>query len=69
MEEWLLAKDHGREHGAETPHVQTVVVLLEINQQLWTLEVAGRDADVVLGAGVVELGKTPIDQAQLASSQ
>lgn len=31
VEEGLLAEDHGCEHGTKTPHVQTVVVLLEIN--------------------------------------
>ena len=63
VEEGLLAEDHGRKHGAKTPHVEAVVVLLEIDEQLGALEVARRDADVVLGAGVVELGETPVDEA------
>lgn len=65
VEEGLLAEDHGGKHGAETPHVQTVVVLLEVDEQLRALEVAGRDADVVLGPWVVELGQTPVDEAEL----
>lgn len=32
VEERLLAEDHGGEHGAQTPHIQTVVVFLEIDQ-------------------------------------
>lgn len=40
MEEGLFAEDHGREHRSETPHVQAVVVLLEVNQELWSLKVA-----------------------------
>lgn len=31
VEEGLLAEDHRGKHGAETPHVQAVVVLLEID--------------------------------------
>lgn len=65
VEEWLLAEDHRGEHGAEAPHVQAVVVLLEINQQLWALEVSRGDSDVVLCRGVVELCQTPIDETQL----
>lgn len=64
-EEGLLAEDHGGEHCAQTPHVETVVVLLEIDEQLGTLEVARGDADVVLGARVVELGQTPVNEPQL----
>jgi hypothetical protein len=65
MEEWLLAKDHGCEHGPETPHVERVIILLEIDQQLGALEIARRDPDVVLSARVVELGEAPIDEAKL----
>jgi hypothetical protein len=65
VKERLLPKDHGCEHGTETPHVQTVVVLLEINQQLRTLKVAGCDAHVVLGPWMVELGQAPVDKAEL----
>jgi len=62
VEEGLLAEDHGGEHGAQAPHVQAVVVLLEVDEQLGALEVARGDADVVLGAGVVELGEAPVDE-------
>lgn len=65
VEERFLAEDHGRKHGSETPHVKTVVVFLEIDQQLRTLEVARRHADIVLGAGMVEFGQTPINKTQL----
>ena len=69
MEERLFAEDHGREHRSETPHVQAVVVLLEINQELWALEIAGSHAHVVLGARMVELGQTPVDKPKLPESQ
>lgn len=62
MEEWLLAEDHGGEHGSQTPHVEAVIVLLEIDQKLRTLEVSGGNSDVVFGTGVVELGQAPINK-------
>lgn len=62
MEEGLLAEDHGGEHGAQTPHVQAVVVLLEVDKQLGALEVAGSDTDVVLGARMIEFSETPINK-------
>lgn len=65
MEEGLLPEDHRRKHCSQTPHVQTIVVLLEINQQFWTFEVTRGNADIVLSSRVVELSKTPVDQAQL----
>jgi hypothetical protein len=65
VEERLFAEDHGCEHGTERPHVQGVVVFLEINEQLRTLEISRRDTDIVFRALVVELSQTPIDQAKL----
>lgn len=69
MEEGLFAKDHGREHRSETPHVQAIVVFLEVNQEFWTLEVAGCHAHVVFGARVVEFGQAPVDEPKLPKSQ
>mmetsp|Transcript_9124 Transcript_9124/g.28278 ORF Transcript_9124/g.28278 Transcript_9124/m.28278 type:complete len:520 (-) Transcript_9124:64-1623(-) len=66
VEEWLLAENHAREHGAQRPHVQRVVVVLQVHQQLGPLEVPARHAHVVLLARVVELGQPPVDQSQLA---
>lgn len=65
MEEGLLAEDHGRKHGPQAPHVKAVVVFLEVNQQLRTLEITRSNADVVLSAGVVELSQTPVNETQL----
>lgn len=48
MEERLLLEDHSGEHAAQRPHVQAVVVLLEVHQQLGALEVPGRHAHIVL---------------------
>jgi hypothetical protein len=65
MEEGFLAEDHGCEHSSERPEIKRVVVFLVVDEQLGTLEVTGCDAYIVLSSGVVELGKTPIDQSQL----
>lgn len=62
VEERLLAEDHGRKHCAKAPHVQAVVVLLEIDEQFWAFKIAGRNPDIVLGSRVIELGKTPINE-------
>ena len=66
VEKGLLPENHARKHGAQAPHVETVVVLLEIDEQLGTFEVAARHADVVLGACVVEFRQPPVDEAELA---
>ena len=47
MEEGLLLEDHTGKHAAEGPHVQGVVVLLEVHQQLGALKVPGCHAHVV----------------------
>ena len=60
MEEGLFSEDHGGEHGAERPHVQGIVVFLEIDEKFRTFEVTRGDADVVFGAGMVEFCKTPV---------
>lgn len=65
VEKGLLAKNHGRKHGAETPHVKAVVVFLEVDEQFGSLKVAGCDSDVVFGSRMVELGQTPIDETEL----
>mmetsp|Transcript_51395 Transcript_51395/g.111835 ORF Transcript_51395/g.111835 Transcript_51395/m.111835 type:complete len:285 (-) Transcript_51395:240-1094(-) len=62
----LLAEDHAGKHAAERPHVERVVVVLQVDEQLGALEVARGDADVELALRVVKLGEAPVDQAQLA---
>ena len=64
MKEWLLPEDHGSQHAAQTPHVQTVVVHLIVHQQLRPLEVPAGHPHVVLLARVVELRQAPVDQSQ-----
>ena len=66
VEEGLLAEDHAREHATQRPHVQRVIVILEVDQQLGTLKVPGRDAHVVLLRRVVKLREAPVDEAELA---
>ena len=59
VEEGLLAEDHPREHAPEAPHVEGVVVILQIDEELRAFEVPGRDANVVLLRGVVKLRDEP----------
>lgn len=66
MEERLFPKDHRGKHGTQTPHVQAVIVLLEVDEELWPFKVPRRDSDVVLRAGVVKLGEAPVDEPQLS---
>lgn len=66
VEEGFLAEDHGGKHGAKRPHVERVVVLLEVDEQFGALEVARRNAHIILCASVVELSKAPINEPQLA---
>ena len=58
---------HGREHASVAPHIQTVVIFLEVHQQLGTLEVSRRNADIVCCPWVIKLGQTPIDQTKLGA--
>jgi hypothetical protein len=32
VEEWLFSENHGSKHSAQRPHIQRVIVLLEVNQ-------------------------------------
>lgn len=65
MEERLLSEDHGSEHSSQAPHVETVIVLLEIDQKFWTLKIARGHTNVVFGTGVIKFGQAPIDETQL----
>ena len=62
LEEGLSLEDHAGEHAPKRPNVQTVVVSLQVDEQLGSFEVAGRHAHIVLLSRMVELSKTPIDQ-------
>ena len=52
----------GRGAGA---HIQRVVIVLQVDEELRSLEVARGDAHVVLALQVVKLGEAPVYQAQL----
>lgn len=38
---------------------------MEVNEELWTLEVSRCDANIVLSFRMIKLGETPIDKSQL----
>ena len=63
VKEWLLSKDHACKHRAKTPHIEAVVMLLEIYQKLRTLEISAGDANIVFGASMVEFCKTPVNES------
>ena len=67
VEEGLFAEDHAGEHAAEGPHIEGVVVVLEVDEELGTFEVAAGNADIVLLLGMVELSKTPVNEAKRAA--
>ena len=69
MEERLLPKDHRGEHSSEGPHIQGVIVLLEIDQQFRSLEVSRRNTNVVLCSLVVKFGQTPVDKSELCTNK
>lgn len=69
MEEGLFAEDHGSKHCAKRPHIQRIIIFLEVDKQFGTLEISRRDSDVIFGSSVVELGKTPINQSELNPGQ
>lgn len=68
MEEGLFAKDHGGKHSTQTPHVETVVILLKVDQKLGSFEIARCHANVVFRSRMVKLGQPPIDKTQLGMS-
>mmetsp|Transcript_10761 Transcript_10761/g.16051 ORF Transcript_10761/g.16051 Transcript_10761/m.16051 type:complete len:226 (+) Transcript_10761:492-1169(+) len=64
MKKRLFTENHSSKHASQTPHIQRVIVLLQVNQQLRPLEVARSHPDIVLPSGVIELSQPPIDQPQ-----
>mmetsp|Transcript_30918 Transcript_30918/g.52835 ORF Transcript_30918/g.52835 Transcript_30918/m.52835 type:complete len:331 (+) Transcript_30918:505-1497(+) len=66
MEEGFLSKNHPGEHAPQAPHIQRVIVLLQIDQQFRSLEVPTRHAYVVLASGMVKFRQPPIDEPQLS---
>ncbi|GIX61526.1 NAD-specific glutamate dehydrogenase [Babesia caballi] len=65
VEEGLPFKDDAREHAADAPYVQAVVVQLHVHEQLGALVVPARHPHVVLLLRVVELREAPVDEPQL----
>jgi hypothetical protein len=61
VKEWLLAEDHAGKHTPQTPHVEAVIVLLQIDEEFRSLEVAGGDAHIVFSSGMIELGQAVIE--------
>jgi hypothetical protein len=65
VEERFFTENHGRKHGAQAPHVQTIIVFLVVNQKLGCLGPWGGNADIIFCSWMVELGQTPVDKSKL----
>lgn len=56
---------HGSKHGSSRPHVQWVVVVHIINQQLRPFKVSWSHSDIVVLTRMVEFSQSPVNQLQL----
>ena len=56
LEEWLLLEDHARKHAAQRPDVETVVIGLQVDEQLGSFEVSRGHSHIVVLLRVIELG-------------
>eukprot|EP00955_Chlamydomonas_euryale_P099528 365224-Chlamydomonas_euryale.AAC.13 len=65
-EEDGLLEQQRRHHATDAPHVERVVVVANVNQQLRALVETRGHAHWQLLAGVVEVGEAPVDEAELA---
>mmetsp|Transcript_13472 Transcript_13472/g.36199 ORF Transcript_13472/g.36199 Transcript_13472/m.36199 type:complete len:259 (+) Transcript_13472:1393-2169(+) len=65
-EEWFALENHSRQHTSEAPDVERVVVILQIDEQLGSFEVARSNAHVVLFVRMVKLGQTPINNSDFS---
>mmetsp|Transcript_23785 Transcript_23785/g.52353 ORF Transcript_23785/g.52353 Transcript_23785/m.52353 type:complete len:234 (-) Transcript_23785:262-963(-) len=65
MKERLFTEHDCSKHAAQTPHIQRVVVQLEVHQQLRPLVIATCYSNIVLPTWVIELRKPPINESQL----
>ena len=52
----MSGTDHRSEHASVAPHVQTIIVFLEIYEKFRSFEVAGSHPDVIFCLRVVEFG-------------
>jgi hypothetical protein len=64
VEERLLSEDHSCYHASQGPHIQAVIVVLKVYQQLRTLEITGGHTHIVLSSWVVKFSQSPIDESQ-----
>ena len=67
LEERLLLEDHTSKHASERPDVEGVIVHLQVNEELRSLEVSTSDTYVVFLARVIEFSKTPINKTELTA--
>ena len=66
LEEGVHFKEETSEGASHSPHIQRVVVLLVLDEQLGAFVVAGGHTHVVVILGLVKVGQPPIDQSQVS---
>mmetsp|Transcript_39283 Transcript_39283/g.99006 ORF Transcript_39283/g.99006 Transcript_39283/m.99006 type:complete len:296 (+) Transcript_39283:247-1134(+) len=66
MEEGLLPENNASKHTAQTPHIQAIVIVLEVDQKFRSLEVATGHTHVIELILVVELSQAPIDESEFS---
>ena len=66
LEESVHFKHEASEGAADCPHVEGVIVLLVLDEELGALVVARCDTHIIFLLGLVEICEAPVDQAQVA---
>jgi hypothetical protein len=67
LEERFFLEDHTGEHASERPDVEGVIVHLQVNEELGSLEVSTGNTHIVFLTRVVEFSKTPINKAEFTT--
>lgn len=57
---------HAGKHATQAPHVETVIVLLKVDEQFGALEVARGDPYVVFCVGVIVFSEAPVNKPELS---
>lgn len=65
VEKRFLSKNHRRKHRAQRPHIQRIIVFLEVDEQFRSFEISRRYSDIVFCPLMIEFGKSPIYQPKL----
>lgn len=62
MEKWLLLKDNPCKETSQTPNIQTIIIVLVIQEELRWLEITRCHSTIVIFVGKVKLSQSKIYQ-------